>query len=47
MKSKEWTEEEFQKFMEEERSTISDEEIEAEALRILAEAENDPDYQAL
>lgn len=47
MGSREWSEEEFQKFMDEEIANIDDEEIEAEALRILAEAENDPDYQAL
>lgn len=43
----EMSEEEFQKFMDEQIAEIDEEEIEAEANRILAEAENDPDYQSL
>ena len=47
MEEREWTEEEFEAFMAEQIANIDDAEIEAEANRILAEAEDDPDYQSL
>lgn len=47
MEEREWSEAEFEAFMTEQIADIDDAEIEAEANRILAEAENDPDYQSL